>query len=276
MKKTNICKSVIAVLFIALFATPAFAGDKEDLAKKSQNPVGNIISLPIEYWHYDGMANDASGDALVIKPVYPVGFEKVTLINRFIIPFIGIDADVPGQDYGNTSIPATSASETGLGNFQYQALFTPAVPGKFIWGAGPVFDFPTNSSGLGSEKWSGGAAVLGLTMPGNWVVGALIQNVWSFAGPSDAPDVNKFTFQYFVNYNLANGWYLTSTPIMTADWEKPSGQQWTIPLGGGIGKLTRFGKQPVDFKLQGFGNVEKPEGGPEWSLQFAVKFLFPK
>ena len=113
-------------------------------------------------------------------------------------------------------------------------------------------------------------------MPGNWVVGGLIQNIWSFAGPSDAPDVNKFTFQYFVNYNLSNGWYLTSTPVMTADWEKSSGEQWTIPLGGGIGKLARFGKQPVDFKLQAFGNVEKPEGGPEWSLQFAVKFLFPK
>lgn len=276
MPVTNVYKPVIIALIVVFSATFVHAADQEDLAKKSQNPVGNMISLPIEYWHYDGMANDASGDALVIKPVYPMGIGNVTLINRFIVPFVAIDADIPAQTYGNTSIPATSADESGLGNIQYQALFTPAAPGKFIWGGGPIFDFPSNSSGLGSEKWSGGLAVLGLTMPGNWVVGALIQNIWSFAGPSDEPDVNKFTFQYFVNYNLSNGWYLTSTPIMTADWEKPSGQQWTIPLGGGIGKLTRFGKQPVDFKLQGFGNVEKPDGGPEWSLQFAMKFLFPK
>ena len=273
--KIFICKSVIAALLIVFSITSANADEKETLAKKSQNPVGNLISVPIEYWHYDGMANNSSGDALVIKPVYPIGFEKVTLINRFIVPFIAIDANV-GLNYNNTSIPATSVDESGLGNIQYQALFTPAAPGKFIWGAGPVFDFPSNSSGLGSEKWSGGVAALGLTMPGNWVVGALIQNIWSFAGPSTEADVNKFTFQYFVNYNLSNGWYLTSTPVMTADWEKPSGEQWTIPLGGGIGKLASFGKQPVDFKLQGFGNVEKPEGGPEWSMQFAVKFLFPK
>jgi ferrous iron transport protein B len=26
--------------------------------------VGNIISVPIEYWHYDGMANDSSADGL--------------------------------------------------------------------------------------------------------------------------------------------------------------------------------------------------------------------
>lgn len=44
----------------------------------------------------------------------------------------------------------------------------------------------------------------------------------------------------------------------------------------GIGLLMRFGKQPVDFKLQAFSNVEKPEGGADWSMMFAVKFLFPK
>ncbi len=276
MTGINICNSVTAALLFIFLATSASAESKEDLAKKSQNPVGNIISVPIEYWHYDGMANDSSVDALVIKPVYPLGFEKVTLINRFIVPFLGIDANIPGQDYGNVSIPATSAKESGLGNIQYQALFTPAAPGRVIWGAGPVFDFPTNTDGLGSDKWSAGAAFLALTMPGNWVVGALVQNMWSFAGPDDASDVNKFTFQYFVNYNLSNGWYLTSTPIMTADWEKPSDQQWTIPVGGGIGKLASFGKQPVDFKLQAFSIVESPDGGPEWSLMFAVKFLFPK
>jgi hypothetical protein len=268
-------KLLIATVSIVLFATYAYAGEKEDLAKKSQNPVGNIISVPIEYWHYDGIADDASADALVFKPVYPMGFEKVTLINRFIVPFMTIDAK-SGGDYGNVSLPPTNSSESGLGNIQYQGFITPAEPGKVIWGAGPVFDFPTHSSRLGSEKWSAGVGALVLTMPGKWVLGFLVQNIWSYAGPSDAPDVNKFVFQYFVNYNLSNGWYLTSTPVITSDWEKPSDQRWTVPFGGGIGKLARFGNQPVDFKLQAFSIVEKPEGGPEWSLQFAVKFLFPK
>ena len=139
-----------------------------------------------------------------------------------------------------------------------------------------MFELPTNTSGLGSDKWSAGPAAVALPMPGKWVLGALIQNIWSFAGPSGDPDVNKFTFQYFLNYNLGDGWYLTSTPIITADWEKSSGNQWTVPFGGGIGRLMRFGKLPVDFKLQAFGNVEKPDGGPDWSMMFAVKFLFPK
>ncbi len=276
MTGINVCNSVTAALLFIFLATSASAESKEDLAKKSQNPVSNIISLPIEYWHYDGMANDSSVDALVIKPVYPLGFEKVTLINRFIVPFLGVDANVGGSDLGDISTPVTNLDESGLGNIQYQAFITPAAPGKIIWGAGPVFDLPTNTNGLGSDKWSAGAGFLALTMPGNWVVGALVQNVWSFAGPSEELDVNKFTFQYFINYNLPDGWYLTSTPVMTADWEKPSSDQWTVPVGGGIGKLTRFGKQPVDFKLQAFSIVESPDGGPEWSLMFAVKFLFPK
>ena len=193
-----------------------------------------------------------------------------------IVPYLWVDVEVDSPDIGEIPSPQTEYSESGLGNIQYQGFLTPAAPGKVIWGLGPVLEMPTNTNDLGSDKWSAGPAAVVLTMPGNWVLGMLAQNIWSFAGSSDAADVRKFTFQYFINYNLSAGWYLTSTPIITADWEKPSDQRWTVPFGGGIGKLARFGKQPVDFKLQGFGNVEKPDGGPEWSLQFAVKFLFPK
>ena len=271
---------IVFALFICM-AQPATAQEdqatgQEDLAKKSQNPVGNMISVPIEYWHHDGIAGGASADAMILKPVYPTRIGNVNLINRFIIPYLGIDARAGNEDLGDISIPGSTSRESGLGNIQYQGFFTPADPGKAIWGLGPVFELPTNTSGLGSDKWSAGPAAVILAMPGKWVVGGLMQNMWSFSGPSDEPDVNKFTFQYFLNYNISNGWYLTSSPIMTADWEKPSGNQWTVPVGGGFGKLVRFGKLPVDFKVQAFTNVEKPTGGPDWSLMFAMKFLFPK
>ena len=121
-----------------------------------------------------------------------------------------------------------------------------------------------------------GPAVVALTMPGKWLVGVLAQNVWSFAGDSSAPDVNKFLFQYFVNYNLKGGWYISSTPVITANWEAGSDNRWTVPLGGGGGRLVKHGKQPVDYKLQVFYNVEKPKLSADWSLQFTVKLLFPK
>lgn len=112
-------------------------------------------------------------------------------------------------------------------------------------------------------------------MPGKWVVGCLAQNIWSFKEDDEEPDVNKFTFQYFVNYNLSKGWYLTMTPTITANWEADSGEKWTVPVGGGAGRLVRFGKLPVDFKLQAYWNAVHPDNEPEWSSMFSVKFLFP-
>ena len=275
MSKKCYAITIGILLMLAISAKYAIAGD-ENLTKKSQNPVGDIISLPIEYWHYDGIANDSSVDALLLKPVYPTRIGKVNLINRLIIPYLGVDANVGGSDLGDIPSPETNQKNSGFGNIQYQGFLTPANPGKIIWGLGAALELPTNTSGLGSDKWSAGPAGVVLSMPGNWVLGALLQNVWSFTGSSADPDVNQLTFQYFINYNISNGWYLTMTPIITADWEKPSGNQWTVPVGGGIGKLHRFGKLPVDFKLQAYANVENPAGGPDWSMMFAVKFLFPK
>ena len=88
--------------------------------------------------------------------------------------------------------------------------------------------------------------------------------------------MNAFLFQYFLNYNLDSGWYLSSTPVITANWEATSGNEWTIPIGGGVGRLVKHGKLPVEYKLTICKNVEKTQFGPDWNVQFAVKFLFPR
>lgn len=259
---------VIIITWVALsFSQFAVADDSKGLAKKSQNPIGNINSLPFENNLDFGVGpEDALSYKLNVKPVYPLNLGNVNLINRFILPAIYQEERVEGED-----------SESGLGNFTYQAFFSPAKPGKIIWGAGPAFTFPTNTDDrLGVDKWLVGPAVVVLTKPGPWLVGALVQNVWSYAGDSDASDVNFFSFQYFINYNFENGWYLSSTPTITADWEADSEDRWTVPIGGGVGKLVRFGKQPVDVKAQAFVNAVKPDGAADWALQLQVKLLFPK
>lgn len=269
---TRIPVRVLAGLFV-LWSCQATA---DDLAKASQNPIGDMVSLPLEVWHYDGIPGGRSANTLIAKPVYPVSFGNLNLINRFVIPYIKLDGGDSDGDFGAIEIPGAPSDDNGFGNIQYQAFFTPAQPGKVILGAGPVFEFPTNTENLGSDKWSAGIGAVALSMPGNWVVGGLLMNLWSFAGPGDAADVNKLIFQYFINYNLDNGWYLTSTPVITANWEADSDDRWTVPVGGGFGRLVKFGKQPVDFKLQAFSNVESPDRGPDWSAMFSVKFLFPK
>ena len=64
--------------------------------------------------------------------------------------------------------------------------------------------------------------------------------------------------------------------MITANWEADSDNRWTVPFGGGVGRLVKYDKVPVDYKLTAYWNAEKPEFGPDWSLQFTVKFLFPK
>ena len=126
-----------------------------------------------------------------------------------------------------------------------------------------------------TDKWGVGPSVVVLTMPGHWVVGSLVNNVWSFAG-SGANDINLFTWQYFLNYNMPGGSYFTTAPIITANWEANSGDKWTIPFGGGIGQIFKLGSQPVNFNVQAYYNVKKPEFGGSWQLRVQWQFLFPK
>ena len=50
----------------------------------------------------------------------------------------------------------------------------------------------------------------------------------------------------------------------------------TATLRHAFGKLTRFGKQPVNLTLKAYKNVMHPDAGPEWSVYAGISFLFPK
>jgi hypothetical protein len=218
--------------------------DDGELAKSAQNPVGNLISLPFpNNMNFDVGAADRTQNILNIQPVIPIGLSKEwNLITRTILPVISQPA--PGTD-----------RTSGLGDLNITGFFSPKEPGKIIWGVGPALVFPTATDDvLGADKFSVGPSVVVLTMPGQWVIGGLVSNVWSVAGNDDREDVNFFLGQYFINYNYPSGWYLTSAPIMTADWEADSGERWTVPLGGGIGKLFRIGRQPINANTQVFAD----------------------
>jgi hypothetical protein len=129
---------------------------------------------------------------------------------------------------------------------------------------------------LGQGKFSIGPSVVALTQPGPWTIGALINNVWSVAGPSDRTDVNQMMLQYFINYNLKKGWYLSVSPILSANWKASPGNVWTVPAGGGAGRIVMLGLQPVNISGQFYGNAVHPVGGASWSMRLQIAFLFPK
>ena len=89
--------------------------------------------------------------------------------------------------------------------------------------------------------------------------------------------VNQTLIQPFVNYNFPSGWYLTSAPVITVNWDAAnSDDRWVVPVGGGFGKLLRVGRRPVNASLSAYNNVERPALGPKWLLKRQVQLLFPK
>ena len=280
MRKMKIHRMMVLVFFLSFLpvAGAAYQGDgvvesgegsNEELRKASQNPMANLISFPIQNnTNFDYGPLEKTQNITNIQPVIPFQLnEDWLLISRTIAPLIYQPEFIDGQ-----------GSDFGLGDINLSLFVGPSKPGGLIWGVGPVFMFPTATDDrLGTDKWGVGPAAVGLTIRGPWVFGLLAQNIWSFAGDSDRPDVNQMLIQYFVNYNLPNGWYLSSSPIITANWEADSDNTWTIPLGGGGGRLFRIGKLPINMSLQAFYNVEKPDDlGPDWTLRFQVQTLFPK
>ena len=108
-----------------------------------------------------------------------------------------------------------------------------------------------------------------------WVYGALVNNVWS-VGSRDEVSYNNGLIQPFLNYNFKGGLYLTSAPILTVNWKADSGDQWTVPLGGGVGKIFHFGRLPVNSQLSAYYNVVAPDYGANWQIRAQVQLMFPK
>ncbi len=244
---------------------PAAQNSTEELSKQAANPVANIMSFPFQNnLNMNQGPFDRNTNILNIQPVIPLAGGKI--ITRTVMPIVSI------PDYGSESGNLTS----GLADMVFTAFYKPDSKGKLVWGFGPVFELPTGGSERGSQKWSVGPSVLAMVQPGDWTVGALVNNVWSFAGDPDRGDVNRMLLNAFVTRQLGNGWYVNSAPILTADWEAPSGNQWTVPLGAGGGKVVMLGgKLPLNLQTGLYYNVVRPDNGPKMQWRLQAQFLIP-
>ena len=264
-------RMAVLYLVLTLSADPTLAATDSatELAKKTQNPVADLISVPFQNnFNVGAGSKDEMVWILNVQPVIPIKLNADwNLITRTIMPIISLPSLFPDAD-----------NAFGLGDINPSFFFSPSKPSKFIWGAGPTMTFPTATNRiLGSGKWSMGPAAVALFIDGPWVLGTLANQQWSFAGWGNK-DVNALLIQPFINYNLSHGWYLVSGPIITGDFSASSGNHWTVPVGGGGGKLWRVGKVglPVNTQVQAFFNAERPRYGPDWQLRVQIQFLFPK
>ena len=249
-------------------SAPSEEAQAAALQKATQNPVANLISVPIQNnSNFNYGPYNRTQDVLNIQPVIPVHMsENWNLITRIIQPIVW-------QPYPNQN----TGGEYGLGDMNPTFFLSPAKPGKVIWGAGPAFVIPTATSDItGQGQFSLGPSFVALAQPGHWTLGGLVNNVWSVAGKSGRAPVNQMLFQYFINYNMKKGYYLSFSPILTANWMASSGNVWTIPFGGGVGRIMKLGFQPVNITAQFYGNAVYPAGTSPWGMRLQIAFLFPK
>ncbi|NNK13797.1 MAG: neuromedin U [Desulfofustis sp.] len=264
-----------SIFTISFLPTNLSAEDKgADLRSAVQNPISSLISVPFKFT-FDFGADNGDAQYLNIQPVVPVSIGDWNIVNRVIIPIGGVDGPITGQ--ANNPSPISGDGAEGLSDINYSAFLSPAKVGKLIWGVGASLSIPSASDDqLGSGKWSAGPTAVLLTQPGWGSVGLLARQLWSFSGDEDRREVSQLLLEPFINYNLENGWFLITDMIITSNWEASSGNEWTLPLGGGIGRVFKIGNQPINSRLEAYYNVERPDGAPEWNLAFTWQFLFPK
>jgi hypothetical protein len=272
MPRPTARRSLLRLAAAVLACTSAAAQaelSKEELAKLAQNPVGNLISVPFQNdTNLNAGPDRKTQNVLNIQPVIPIEIDRDwNLITRTIVPVVSQPAFTPD-----------GSRVDGIGPTQLSLFVSPAAPKGLIWGAGAIVQVPTTSdSALGSYRWGLGPTFVVLKLePGDpWVYGVLVNNVWS-VGSGAGGSYNAMVVQPFVNYNFAGGTYLTTSPVVTANWKADSGDRWTLPLGGGVGHIFHLGRLPVNAQIGGYYNAVRPDLAANWQIRAQVQLMFPK
>jgi hypothetical protein len=238
-----------------------------DLAKKLNNPVASLVSVPFQNNFDFGAGPGGNGFQykLNFQPVAPFSLnDDWNLISRTILPYIH-QTDI----IGNTT-------QSGLGDTTESLFLSPKNPGPggLIWGIGPDFYLPTaTESLLGAEKWGAGPTAVALVQDHGWTSGILANHIWSFAGNENRQAINSTYLQPFLSYTTKMHTSFTVNSESTYDWEN---DQWTVPLNFMVQQVLRLGKQPIAFQVGVRYYADKPANGPDWGLRFTITLLFPK
>ena len=265
MMKTTLV--AVAMLGLAL-AAPALADDTADLAQELTNPVANLISVPFQgNWNHGIGPDDGDQYYVNVQPVIPIKLnDDWNLISRTILPIISQDDIYPG-----------AGNQWGIGNTQQSLFLSPVKPTHgIVWGVGPIAYLNTASDPLlGPEKWGLGPTAVALMQEGPWTVGALVNQIWSFAGDSKQEEINQAYLQPFIAYATKNGWTFNLNTESTYNWVT---DEWSVPFNFTIQKIVHLDKQPIAlFGGVRYWAVSPEDAGPtDWGARFGMTFLFPE
>ena len=270
-KMKHVTFASVLFLVVLLAVTPAVGRGESDaeLAKKTQNPIASLISVPLQFNYDDNLGpnDDGSRFLLNVQPVIPISLNPDwNIISRTIVPIIDLE-----------DFPAQGDDESGIGDVLQSLFFSPKKPtaGGLIWGVGPVISIPTASDDyMGSGKLSAGPTVVGLKQEHGWTYGLLANHLWSFAGEGGRPYVNATYLQPFLGYTLPSLTTLGVNTESSYDWRT---EEWSVPVNVMVTQLLKIGSRPVSLQAGLRYWADSPEGGPEdFGFRLTFTLLFPK
>lgn len=244
--------------------------DETELAREDEDPLSKLTSVPFQNEADFGIGpHNLVRNTLSIQPTIALSVtDNLSLVSRTKVPIVSRPDVLHGTGY-----------VTGLGDTTESIFLVPRSTSGVLWGVGPSILLPTASANeLGLGQLGLGPSVAVLMQPSALTFGILATQLWSVAGGSDRSAVNQLSAMYFASFRFPSGWYLKTAPIVTADWNAVLRNMWTVPVGGGGGKILNVGTVPVDVSVDAYWNAIRPDtlGSPAGSAQVQVALLFPR
>ena len=235
----------------------------QELAISAHNPFQDFVKVPIQSTTGFQIGRDHKvGDAVNIEPLLPFS--------------LNADWDLFARPSLTVAYSPTPHEQSGLEDVQTSFFLSPAKNTRWVWGAGPIIQFPTaSSSELGTGRWSAGPTAALVYSGGAWSNYILAYHLMSFAGNRERGSVNQTYIEPEISYNFESGWYVQCDPDITYDWTADAGNAWIIPMGADIGKAFKMGSQDLSLQVGAYDLLKRPEGAPQWILRVSVTFLFP-
>ena len=236
----------------------------QELAISVHNPFADFVKVPIQSTTGFQLGRDHKvGDSVNIEPLLPFS--------------LNADWDLFARPSLDVTYLPSPHEQSGLGDLQTSFVLSPAKATTWVWGVGPIFQFPTaSSSELGTGLWSAGPTAALVYSEGPWLNYILAYQLMSFAGNSDRGSVNQTYIEPNISYSFESGWSVDCDPAITYDWTAETPNAWTIPIGADVGNAFKMGSQDLSLQVGAYDLLKRPDGAPQWVARISVTFLFPR
>ena len=271
--------STVTLLTIILIAIPIDIIAQDEHSEDEEQSFIEYRLASWGNWIFRSFLQDESGDATTwgLEFASYLGVGSFEIKNILYFEVAEYPRSIPGQPLGNPS-PDEEVAESGIGDII--TGFWISKRGEHHEGhhiaPGIGLQIPTASDeSLGSGKWSIGPSFDYEYESGDLFAGAIAMQLWSFAGASDRKDVNMLLVKPFLYYEFVDNWSLVYVPYgISVYWNKPSGENVYIPLGGGVQRNFKLGSIGLNVSAQFFNNVVRPSKGTVNDLRFLIELAF--